>query len=332
MLLLAKKITAVSVSFIIIITGLASLSGCASSNYVNGLILKDQKEYEQALQKFERINNNHPIYPRAQKEIKELSPKVRAIKKAMEKGERAFSKRYWQSAKRHFLQVLKIQPNHQEAKARLEQIEAFLKPRASLEDSLGEVENLFKQRELYLAQKKVQEFLRKNTKSQKAKTLSDQISAEIKRAESEVALLLSKGEKFRQEGDFLNAFLEWQKASELLPEDGRAQESLNGIEGETELALKENLKTAQKYYDENKLAQVETLLEKNLKVKPDDKPSQELLLKTVSGIALRYYNQNDYPQAIKYWEKALRYDPENQHIQKYIKKAQSLQTELEKIE
>lgn len=325
-----KKITAISAIFFLI-TGLAILSGCASHYYVSGLIHKDRREYEEALKKFEKISKNHPIYPRAEKEIKEVSPKVKAINRAMEKGEKAYSRRKWEKARRQFQLVLKIQPNNKKAKARLERIEEILRPRLFREEELKEIENLFKQRKLYLAQKKARSFLSKNPRNQKAKALADEISAEIKRAESEVVSRLDQGERFKQKGDFFNAYVEWLDANEILPEDGRAKENLKEIEEEVEPAIQENLKTARQYYAENKLEQVETLLEKNLRVRPNDRPSQELFAKTQAALALRYYDQNDYQQAISYWEEALRYDPNNQSIQKYVKKARSLQKELEKI-
>ncbi len=321
-----KRTITISVSSILLV-GLAILSGCASQYYVNGLIDKDRHEYEKALQKFKMVSKNHPIYPRVQKEINEVSSKIKAINEAMEKGEQAFIKRDWRRAKRQFQIVLKIQPINKEAKARLERIEELLRPRLSLK----EIEDLFQQRKLYLAKKKARSFLRKNPRNRKAKALLDKISAETKSSEAEVALHLTQGERFKQEGDFLNACLEWQEASEILPEDGRAQENLGKVKGEIDPAIRKNLKTAQQYYAENELAQTEKLLEMGLKVKPDDQPSQELFLKTLSALALRYYDQNDYQQAISYWERALRYDPDNQSIQKYIKRARSLQRELEKI-
>lgn len=325
-----KRAIAISVSSFLLV-GLAILSGCASNYYVNGLIHKDRHEYKKALQQFKRVNKTHPIYPRAEKEIDEVSSKIKAIKEAIEKGEQAFSKRKWQSAKRQFQLVLKIQPINQKAKARLEQIEELLRPRLSRKESLKEIENLFKQRKLYLAQKRARSFLRKNPRDRKVKALLNKISTEIKGAEAKVVLHLTQGERFKQEGDFLNAYLEWQEANETLPEDGKAQENLKEIEKEIEPAIRENLKTARQYYAENKFEQVERLLEMNLRARPDDKPSQKLLLKTISELALRYYDQNDYQQAISYWEEALRYDPDNQSIQKYIERARSLQRELEKI-
>ncbi len=304
---------------------LCLLSACSANHYVSGLLAKDRGDYAAALEELGKVSPDHPIYARAQAEIKDIRGRTRVQSKAADRlkkaAEDALSRGNRVAARVDLKKLLALQPGNTWAGERMKELDEAPPPK---ERKLREIEALIAQRRFYEAKSSLEGFLRKNPTNSRAQSDLRMVDSSLARNEEKVEDLLQKGEEAAGEGDTVTAYLSYTRANALLPEDDRARTARDELEPAVAPALDDNVQKARDLAAQGKGEEAVGLLETNLQARPAHVPSRTLLIQTLSSLALDSYRTSNYERAADYWKKLLVYDPKNAKAREYIKKARRL--------
>jgi len=304
------------------------LSCSASYYYVEGLVAKDRMDYEKAYQEFGKVSPSHPIYPRAQREMKEIRTKAMALEKARKAAETALLQNNPIAASIALKKLLSLKPADPWAEEQLKILNAAPPPE---ERKLRDIYGLVEKKQFYKAKSALENYLKAEPKNAQALALRKKVDSEISRREAERDSLMMNAEEAEVNGNVLSAYIYYGEAISLLPEDESARTARDELETKIGPALDENLAKAQSLLSEGRGGEAIDLLEMNLRARKEHEESRKLIVQTLSASALENYRSSNYDLAVEYWKKLLSYDPKNSKAREYMKRAQKLSKKVKEL-
>jgi len=304
------------------------LSCSASYYYVEGLVAKDRMDYEKAYQEFGKVSLSHPIYSRAQQEMKEIKAKVMALEKARKAAEAALSQNNPIAARIALKKLLSLKPADPWAEEQLKSLTEAPPPK---ERKLRDIYHLVEKNQFYKAKSALENYLKAEPKNTQALALRKKVDSEISRRESERDYVMMNAEQAEVDGNVLSAYIYYGEVISLLPEDESAKEARDELETKIDPAVDENFSKAQSLLSEGRGEEAIDLLEMNLKARKEHKESRKLIVQILSATALESYRSSNYDMAVDYWKKLLSYDPKNSKAREYMKRAQKLSRKVKEL-
>lgn len=301
---------------------------CSSKHYVEGLLARDKGDYDQAYQEFARVSPSHPIYGRAQREMREIREKARAIGKARTTTEGALSRNDRVAARISLKKLLSLRPGDQWATEQLANLEKTSVPK---ERKLREIMSLVGQKRFYEAKSSLEAYIKRNAGQPQAVSLLKKVSGEIDAREAQVESLLQQAEEAQGNGNVVGAYVYYGQANSLLPEDDQARTAREGLEPQLGPALDANVARAQELISQGKGDEAVDLLTLNVEAAKAHEASRKLLIQELSALALDSYRTSNYDRAVDFWKKLLRYDPKNTKARDFMKKAQKLAKRVKEL-
>ncbi|MCX5858602.1 MAG: hypothetical protein NT056_01685 [Proteobacteria bacterium] len=306
------------------------VGACAPDPYLRGLILKDENRYENSLAAFQEIKTSHRLYPRAQREIAE----VQAIISLQNEGEREAAAGNLDATVTAYEKILKIDPENPGIKTRLsslrEEQQKQLSKKLQKEELLEEIEKTYQGKRFEEASRKIETFLKIDSKNTRAHELQVRIKKSWEEARAASDKHLQRGEKYKETGDLLQACAEFNLAREAWPKNPEGEDPQAQIQSGVPEALAQKVKLIRELMKKGELEKARETLEINLHCQPHDKNSTELYPKVLRRLAIEAYNKSDYAKAIDYFERERKYNPDDPTLKQYLGKAAKLLKELKK--
>jgi len=195
------------------------------------------------------------------------------------------------------------------------------KDKGEYEQALHEFERVSPNHPIYpYAQKEIKVLERKIKPQEKIAKKRDKSEVKVKSKEEEYEEILGKGRNFKENGEILDAYIEFRRAQAILPNDPRATKETEEIEIEVDLILKENLKKAEKFLRQGKIREAVILFEKNLTARPNDKATNQL----VHRLAVEAFNNSEYEKAIALFEAEFKANPSDKVAGQYLERSKKL--------
>jgi tetratricopeptide (TPR) repeat protein len=306
------------------------VGACAPDPYLRGLILKDESRYENSLAAFQKVKTSHRLHRYALREISE----VKTIISLKNEGEREAAAGNLDAAVTAYEKILKIDPENPGLKTRLsslrEEQQKQLAKKLQKEEILEEIEKTYQGKRFEEASRKIETFLKIDSKNTRAHELQGRIRKSWEEARAASEKHLQRGEKYKETGDLLGACAEFNLAREAWPKNPDSEDPQSQIQSGVQEALAQKVRLVRELMKKGEWEKSLEDLEMNLHCQPRDENSMKLYPKVLRRLAIDAYNKSDYAKAIDYFERERKYNPDDPTLKQYLGKAAKLLKELKR--